>query len=132
MPNPPKPVEQKRRTGNPGKRALPDVRRLAVVPEIRYETWQLEPIEALEKILEVGVAWIAETDAPKVILLRKALENVRAAETAGTIRDRIEAMKQAASLMSELGFDPTSRARLGLAEVKAASTLEKLRASQKQ
>lgn len=131
MPNPPKPIEQKRRAGNPGKRALPDERKLVAVPEIAYETWQLDPIDAIEKILAGGVSWIAETDAPKVILLRKALENLARAEIAGTLRDQLEAMKQASSLMSELGFDPTARARLGLAEVKAASTLEKLRASQK-
>ena len=32
------------------------------------------------------------------------------------------------SCLSQLGFDPTARARLGLAEVKAEDTLEKLKA----
>jgi phage terminase small subunit len=35
--------------------------------------------------------------------------------------------KQIISQLSLLGFDPAARSRLGLAEVKAQSTLEKLR-----
>jgi len=35
--------------------------------------------------------------------------------------------KQIVSLLSNLGFDPAARARLGLAEVKTKSVLEQLR-----
>lgn len=131
MPNPPKPIEQKRRTGNPGKRKLPDGGSLALVGPIQAEAWQLDPMDALERVLGSGASWIGETDAPTVSLLRRALENAERAWQSGSIRDVIEAQKHAASLMSQLGFDPTARARLGLAEVKAASTLEKLRSAQK-
>jgi hypothetical protein len=111
---------------------MPNAGTLAVVPALDRAAWDLSPLEALERVLEAGAPWIGESDAPKVALLRESLEELERAKANATIRDRMVIIKEASSLMSELGFDPSARARLGLAEVKAASTLEKLRASQKQ
>lgn len=127
MPNPPKPIEQKRRLGNPGRRPLPKAGSLALVPSAQTEAWDLDPEAALERVLDAGVVWLAATDI-KISLLRATLEELQAARSNGTIRDRLECIKTASSLMSELGFDPAARSRLGLAEVKAKSVLAELRA----
>lgn len=123
---PPKPIEQKRRTGNPGGRPLPSS--LAVVPPIESESWELTPADALERVLHSGVSWIAETDSPTVALLREAMELHDRAKFGGTIRDVIACQEHIGKLLAQLGFDPTARARLGLAEVRALSKLETLKA----
>jgi hypothetical protein len=89
----------------------------------------LDPGMALDAVLTAGVHWIAATDAPKVALLRHALEDYERLRAAGASpKDVREGRAEVAKLLSELGFDPTARAKLGLAEVKAQSKLEELRA----
>jgi hypothetical protein len=131
---PPKPVEQKRRTGNPGKRALPKAGDLAPVPAVTSEPADLDPADTFSAVLEDGRVWLARTDAVGLSLLRESLEEraeLRAAVMAGGAAEDRKALrdldKQIVSHLSALGFDPSARARLGLAEVKAATTLEKLR-----
>jgi hypothetical protein len=131
---PPKPLEQKRRTGNPGKRPLPGSS-LAVVAAVSPEPAFLDPFEVMVSVLEQGAPWLAATDATKLAMLRETLEErsvVRAQVMETGSPDLRKALreldKQAASLLSECGFDPAARSRLGLAEVKAASKLEELRA----
>lgn len=133
---PPKPIERKRRAGNPGKRSLPAASNLAAVPAITAEIHELPVGVALDAVLGEGRAWLAATDAPLVAMLREGLEereSLRAAVMAGHgDRSDLRALdKQVASQLSLLGFSPADRARLGLAEVKAQSTLAKLRAAQK-
>lgn len=128
---PPVPVEQKRKTGNPGKRPLPDSP-LALVPAVEPDAWDLTLPQVMDRVLSAGVVWLAETDAPVLVLLGEAVELHERAKQSGSIRDVIEAQKHVASLLSQLGFDPTARARLGLAEVKARSKLEEMRARQTQ
>lgn len=132
---PPKPTEQKRRTGTlrsdrPGGTAGP----LAVVPAVQLEPMEMDPHGALIAVLDTGSPWLAVTDAPKLSLLRETLEEraeVRALVMAGAGKELRTALreldKQIQSLLSELGFDPTSRARLGLAEVAARSKLAEIR-----
>lgn len=123
---PRKPVEQKKRTGNPGKRALPT--KLAVVPAIEPADHELTVDEALDRVLERGVPWIAATDAPVVALLREAIEDYAELRSMDgmSAREVRDARKQVMDLLSRLGFDPTARSALGLAEVKAQSKLEGL------
>ena len=126
---PPKPIEQKRKTGNPGRRPLPSVANIAAVPAITAELHDLSTGDAMSRVLEAGVSWIASTDSPKVALLREAIEDYELLRSgAPTPKDLREARAEIGRLMSELGFDPTARARLGLAEVKAQSKLEEMRA----
>lgn len=128
MPNPGKPIEVKRRNGNPGKRKLPQPSQLAAVPAIPAKAYELSVAEALDHVLDMGVHWIAESDMPIVSLLREAVEDyaeLRADPRSSPNQVR-EAREQIASFLSKLGFDPTSRSRLGLAEVRAASKLEQL------
>ena len=123
---PPKPVELKRRLGNPGKRPLPVP--VGHVAPLAEDGWGLTPAEALGRVMDDGAPWIAETDLPTVSLLGEALELHERARTSGSLRDLILVQRHIARLLSQLGFDPTARARLGLAEVRAASKLEDLRA----
>lgn len=126
---PPKPIEQKRRQGTYRKDRDPSHGNLAAVPAIPHELHDLEPVEAMDRVLADGVHWIAKTDAIKVSLLREALEDYAILRSAGaSAKDVREARTEVARLLGELGFDPTARARLGLAEVKAQSKLEELRA----
>ena len=136
---PPKPTEQKRRTGNPGGRALPAASSLAVVPAVAPEPVDLDPAATLHTVLDAGSAWLAATDSTALAMLRESLEErsqLRAVVLATQSMDARKALrdldKQLIAMLSALGFDPTARARLGLAEVKAASTLDKLRANRGQ
>ena len=132
---PPKPVEQKIALGNPGKRALPGGAELAVVAPVERTIADQTPLEAFDQVMFRGVQWLAETDGPALALLRDLLEErggLKAAIDAG-VGDRKQLRdldKQVITLLSQLGFDPASRSRLGLAQVKAVSKLEGIRASQ--
>lgn len=133
---PPKPIEQKRALGNPGKRALPGGAALAVVAPVERTMADQSPLSAFDLVLHRGVSWLAETDAPSLALLRSLLEErepLREQAFAGSSEARKSLRdldKQITPLLSQLGFDPAARSRLGLAEVKAASKLEGIRASQ--
>lgn len=126
----PKPTEQKRRTGNPGKRALPDKATLRPVPAMDASSLELTPLQAMERAHRAAAHWLAESDAPTVALARDALEmyaELRANPQAKPA-DVVAAGKWVQSLFGDLGFTPSERSRLGLAEVKAASKMEELRA----
>jgi hypothetical protein len=129
---PPKPVEEKRRLGNPGKRALPTSGALAIVEPIGKTMADWSALDAFDQVMSDGVNWLARTDAPTLALLREMLEErqvLRAAVLAGAgdRRQLRELDKQIAERLSALGFDPAARSRLGLAEVKRVSKLEELR-----
>lgn len=132
---PSKPTEAKRRAGNPGKRALGNGGgQLAAVPEVLPDPIELDPAETLEAVLEAAKPWLAVTDTTALALLREALEErTKLRELVITTNNSIfrkelrELDKQIIVELSTLGLDPTARARLGLAEVKAQTTLDKLR-----
>ena len=130
---PPKPVEQKKRQGTYRKDRDPSSGALAVVPPIGSDMVELDPVVALDAVLSAGVHWIASTDSMKVALLREAMEDYARLRAAGAApKDVREGRAEVAKLLSELGFDPTARARLVLAEVKAQSKLEEIRARRSQ
>lgn len=123
---PPKPTEQKRKLGNPGRRQLPSGS-LAVVPvQSRHLGMELSALEAVEMVLDEGVVWLGQSDVPTIVALREVLAKREQIESTD-LKLWIELTKAATSLMSQLGFDPTARARLGLAEIKAASKLDQLK-----
>lgn len=143
----PVPIEKKRALGNPGKKKLPDV----------SETFALEPIHQAPEVLEehgralwskmVGAApWLAESDrALMTLLCQKEDRRVRMLEqlaveplilnsprTGTAYGNPLVGMLSTietdmTKILSELAMSPSERTRLGLAEVKAKSTLEKLR-----
>jgi len=92
------------------------------------ELSDLSPADAFDRVLREGVPWLAVTDFPAVALCREGFELLDRAKAAGSTRDQVLVMRHLASLLSQLGFDPISRSRLGLAEVKARSKLDVLRA----
>jgi len=103
------------------------------------EPVDLDPAATLHTVLDAGSAWLAATDSTALAMLRESLEErsqLRAVVLATQSMDARKALrdldKQLIAMLSALGFDPTARARLGLAEVKAASTLDKLRANRGQ
>ena len=129
---PPKPTEEKRRTGNPGGRPLAVATNLAVVPAAEIGPTELDPMVTLDSVFAAASHWLAVTDTTALAVLRESLEErqgLRSAVLAGH-GDRKELRdldKQIIAQLSALGFDPTARGRLGLVEVKAASTLDRLK-----
>ena len=139
---PPKPLEVKRRTGNPGKRPLPDRASTAPLPGV-IDAGVPEPPRALRaagkamwgRIWSAGAVWLAVlVDADMVLLLCEQIDE-RQALRRNVLRyggrfDRaaLRALdKQIVHGLSVLGFTPTDRVRIGVAEVKVESALAKLR-----
>ena len=142
----PTPIEKKRQLGNPGKRALPDISSthaiapLALPPETLGEA-------GLEKwhTIHSACPWLGESDRESLVLycekadrhaeMVEKLQNTdyvlltdKGYSYANPLVGMISTIEtEMAKLQSLLGLTPADRSRLGLAEVKAASTLEKLR-----
>jgi phage terminase small subunit len=136
---PPKPAEIKRITGNPGKRKLPELSVITTLPMAHKIP------DAPTNLGEDGLAlWNQAWDM--AITWLSPQSDFRAIENAAMLADDLAAVrkKYRATLdpadgrllvhinkafvdsLSSLGFDPTSRSRLGVAEVKAISAIDKL------
>ena len=57
---------------------------------------------------------------------REAIEDYNESRRRGDLKLAMELRKQIVSVLSELGFSPSARSRLGLAEVKAAESTARL------
>ena len=144
MGRPPKPIEQKRALGNPGRRPLPTEGSLVLLPSM-YEIPEpprpivTEAAKALwNRTWTMGQTWLSpQTDIELLLMtcemvderwnLRiKVLQDNRPEDRKG-LRD-LE--RQLVANLSLLGFTPTDRSRLGVAEVKKISKLEALREQQ--
>lgn len=144
---PPKPTELKRLLGNPGKRRLspPPVSALPAVTHLAPIDPDAETgVELVQRILDAGAsAWIGSTDQPAALHLiaqgwdeRQALRSFIArngySDPLGKERPEMKRLgiveKQITTWLSLLGLTPTDRSRLGVAEVKARTKLEELRA----
>lgn len=138
MVNPPKPVELKRALGNPGQRRLPDA--ASMIP---LEAGRVEPAVELgpsgmrlwDSVFEHGGLWVSgRTDVHLLTLVCQQLDRrdvlMESFEIDPTDRKTVmslnETEKLIASNLGLLGFTPSDRARLGLAEVRAKSKLEEL------
>lgn len=137
---PPIPNERKRALGNPGKRALPTISNIVALEATSDIPNAMRPLgqagQALwDRAWEAGRHWLSpKTDIETLLIICEQLDErislrIRVlTENDATERKALRDLdKQIMSGMSILGFTPTDRARLGLAEVKAVSTLEKLR-----
>lgn len=138
MPNPPKPIEQKRLLGNPGKRAMPSADStitlfagyrapLAPLGEAGQKLW--------DSVFNEGELWVSpRTDVALLQIVCELLDRreVLKQEWLADPAERklnmslLETEKAIQSGLSLLGFTPSDRARLGVAEVKAKSKLEEL------
>jgi hypothetical protein len=138
MPNPPKPVEQKRLVGNPGRRPLPDS-----ASTITLFAGSREPLAPLGEagqalwdcVFSEGELWISpRTDVAWLQVVCELLDRreVLKAEWTADPTNRalnmslLETEKLVQSGLGLLGFTPADRSRLGVAEVKAKSKLEEL------
>lgn len=142
---PPKPTEIKRLTGNPGKRKLPTEGSLVLLPSMYEVPEPPRPLitqaakDLWERVWSMGQTWLSPTTDIELLLMTcenvderwnlrvKVLKDNRPEERRG-LRD-LE--RQIVTNLSLLGFTPTDRTRLGVAEVKRVSKLEELRDKQK-
>ena len=135
---PPKPVEQKRRAGNPGKRPLP-------ATTIAIPTSPIAPVphrplgpaaqQFWERVWSVGFTWISpQMDIELLQLVAEQIDE-RVALRMRVLkqndwRDRAALRSldaQVLDCLSLLGFTPVDRARLGFVEVKIKNELEEFR-----
>lgn len=142
---PPKPVELKRATGNPGKRALPDKESVIVlpavtsIPEPSRQLFQFG-LELWNRVWSMGHSWISySTDVDLLLLVceqmdeRAKLRTLVWNEGKNDERKALRQLERAiVDNLSLLGFTPTDRSRLGVAEVKKQSKLEDLLARKAQ
>lgn len=137
---PPKPAEQKRLLGNPGKRPLPDPSELEVlrpaqqVPEPPRPL--LEPGKILwDRIWNSGINWISpETDIELLLMTCEMVDERWNLRIKVMQNDNMQMARRLdnlsriiASNLSLLGFSPADRSRLGLAEVARVSKLAELK-----
>jgi len=136
---PPKPNEIKRLMGNPGGRPLPDLNVITHLPMAREIP---EPPASLNKsgldlwnrAWGVAVTWLSPVSDIEAI--KNASHLADANEAA---RDRymvstepadakayVAINKAYTDALTSLGFDPVSRSRLGVAEVRAATSIDRL------
>jgi hypothetical protein len=127
-----KPVEQKKRLGNPGHQALPkqmaDVVALPVqnVPEPHRPLGRVGR-DLWDRLWLAGAAWLRPTSDIEAVLLvceasdERAALRVRVLSDPDAWRDRKalrELEKQIQSGLGELGMNPVDRGRLGVGEVR--------------
>ena len=135
MANPPKPAELKRQLGNPGKRALPK-------PTTYVEGGYVAPARPLEfagqqlwdSAMTTGANWIARNSDTQLLLMvceqmdrrTDLIAKIEETQEWRLYRALHDLEKMISTNLSMLGFTPSDRTRLGLAEVKTASKLEEL------
>lgn len=145
---PPKPAEQKRRLGNPGRHELPAPEDVAPLEPLRSDVPpDLGPAgtELWEAVTSAATPWLAPSDSLVLLMLCELYD--RRAEYKQTLIDYgpliqrpidghlvanpvatllIQTEKQIVDIASSLGLTPADRTRLGLAEVKAKNAFEEL------
>jgi hypothetical protein len=136
---PSKPIEQKRLLGNPGKRALPDEDSVILLERAEERPEPTRPLlkygqELWDRIWGMGATWVSDkTDIELLMMTCEMIDerwNLRVKvmqnDDPRMRRGLRELDRQIVSNLSLLGFTPSDRARLGVAEVKAKSKLEEL------
>lgn len=130
-------LEQKRITGNPGQRKLPDPNvTIAVEGGYRQPHQPLEWAGQMlwDRVFKMGKTWIAESDVELLLLTCKQLDRqidlqsiwLEDKKDFHVMRQLLELEKEVVSNLGKLGMTVDSRSRLGLAEIKAKSMFEEL------
>jgi phage terminase small subunit len=151
MARPPAPMEHHRRVGRANGRKKADGRPLpdpgnvvALQPADGIPDYPeglgLDGQRFWRRAWNAALTWIAPgTDAEQIEEAAHLADDVAAARTRyrattdpADMRALVAASKQFTEALSALGFNPTARARLGVAEVKRVSALEELVAKRKQ
>lgn len=136
---PTKPVEQKRMLGNPGRRPLPDESSVMLIPQVTEIPDPSRPLlkygrELWDKVWRMGANWISvNTDSELLLMTCEMIDErwnlrikVMQDDDPRMRRGLRELDRQIVANLSLLGFTPSDRSRLGVAEVKAQSKLEAL------
>lgn len=135
MPNPPKPTELKKLQGNPGHRKLAEP--LEYVPGGYIEPprpLEFAGLQLWKSAMTTGGQWIARNTDTQLLLLtceqmdRRTELMAKIVETQEwrLYRALHDLERMISSNLGLLGFTPSDRTRLGLAEVKTRSKLEEL------
>jgi P27 family predicted phage terminase small subunit len=145
---PPKPIERKRLTGNPGNRPLPDAQTVTVIQGLRDADMPAELGEGGQRVWRVVIGetgWVGRSDQLALWALAELEDDLQAMRAQVAIEGLTIVDEQGklyqhpllrvighriverTKLLSVMGLTPTDRSRLGLAEVKARSKLEELR-----
>lgn len=150
MARPPKPLEQKRMTGrhpgvDSGGRKLPEVASVVALPMADGipdppGDLLLDGQRLWSRAWGAAITWLSPDSDMETVEqacrladdLAAARKRYRATTDPSDGRLVVQLSKSMADALSSLGFDPTARSRLGVAEVKRASALENLIARRNQ
>lgn len=134
------PVEKAKLLGNPSKRPLPDDSALAVLPAAEVMPDPIRPLQDAGmalwlRVWRAGQVWLSPDTDLEILQMTCELvdERQELREIVRETRDWRERRalrsveQQLVSNLSQLGFTPTDRSRLGVARVKAESKLEAMR-----
>ena len=136
---PRKPIEQKRALGNPGKRKLPALAHVTILPMAEGiptppEDLLLTGREVWEKAWSQAITWLSPISdyeavvhacriADDLAISRKIYRTTRAGQDGRLV---VHLSTEFLKALGVLGFTPASRSQLGVAEVKRVSALEEL------
>ena len=136
---PSKPIEQKRLLGNPGKRAMPDENSVVLMQQVEETPEPPRPLlkygqDLWDRIWGMAATWVSDTSDLELLTMTCEMVDERwnlrvkvmQSDDAVMRRGLRELDRQIVSNLSLLGFTPSDRSRLGVAEVKAKSKLEEL------
>ena len=136
---PSKPIEQKRLLGNPGKRAMPDENSVVLLQQVEETPEPPRPLlkygqDLWDRIWGMAATWVSDTSDLELLTMTCEMVDerwnlrVKVMQSDDPVMRRglRELDRQIVSNLSLLGFTPSDRSRLGVAEVKAKSKLEEL------
>ena len=136
---PPKPNELKRLLGNPGNHPLPDLNVITHLPMAREipappENIKDSGLDLWNRAWGVAITWLSPVSDIESVKnaahLADANEAARERYMISTepadAKAYVAINKAYTDALTSLGFDPVSRSRLGVAEVRAATSIDKL------
>ena len=136
---PPKPNELKRLLGNPGNHPLPDLNVITHLPMAREiptppENIKESGLDLWNRAWGVAITWLSPVSDIESVKnaahLADANEAARERYMISTepadAKAYVAINKAYTDALTSLGFDPVSRSRLGVAEVRAATSIDKL------
>jgi phage terminase small subunit len=135
MPNPGKTAEEKKRIGSrePIRESVIDIQQIQTWPE-PMRRLEHSGLDLWKKAFVAGSTWLKDTDLD---LLQITCEQMDERDSLRVyVLENMEAWHERAALrvlerdiqanLTQLGFTPTARQKLGIQEVKAASKLQQL------
>jgi hypothetical protein len=137
---PSKPIEVKRKLGNPGKRALPNQSQIQLFDPVVGVPEPARPLmkfgrEFWDKVWVAGLSWISPNTDAELLLMTCELVDERTDLRASVLQSNDWRERRALRELDDriirnlslMGFTPADRSKLGVAEVKAISKMEALK-----